>query len=115
MTETFTRQQVIADVSGLDPVRLVEFIEAEIIVPVHVPEQPEEVAFRQVDVARLRLACELCDCFEIRDETLAMVMGLVDQLHGARAELRAVVKAIETLPPDTQRDVVVALDQARKG
>ncbi len=114
MTEIFTEQQVIADVPGLDRVRLVEFIKAEIVMPVQAPGQPEELAFRQIDVARLRLACELWDCFDLQNETLAMVLGLVDQLHGVRAELRAILQAIETLPPEHRRDIGAALQQLRK-
>lgn len=97
MTVIYTEEQVISKVPGLDRPLLVRFVNARIVIPV---ERPAEKArgFLPVDVARLSLACELCDNFEFEDDALGVVMQLVDHLHATRADLRAVLEAIVDLP-----------------
>jgi len=97
MTAVYTDEQIIAEVPGLDRALLLRFVRARIVIPVERPAGPAR-GFLPVDVARLRLACELCESFNFDDDGLGIVMGLVDRLHTTRAELRAVLGAVEDLP-----------------
>ena len=100
----YTEEQIIAEVPGLDRALLMRFVAAEVVIPVRAASRPSPV-FREIDVARLRLACELYDCLELQDDALAVVLGLIDQVHGLRADLHAVLAAIEALPTEQRQRV----------
>jgi chaperone modulatory protein CbpM len=97
MTVVYSDEQIIAEVPGLDRALLLRFVEARIVIPVERPAEPAR-GYLPVDVARLRLACELCESFDFDDDALGVVMGLVDRLHTTRAELRALLEAVDDLP-----------------
>lgn len=95
MSETtgfLSEDETIAAVGRLDRARLVRFVRSEVIRPA---DAGGRMVFRRVDVARLELLCDLCDDFEMDDDALGIVMELVDQLHGTRSDLAALVRALE--------------------
>lgn len=108
MTLIYSEEEIIAEVPGLDRTLLVRFVESRIVIPVQRPSPPRS-CFRQIDAARLRLACELRESLDLNDDALAVVLGLVDRLHGARGDLRAVLEAVEALPETHRRQVTAAL------
>lgn len=111
MSLIYTEEEIIAAVPGLDRVMLMRFVETRIVIPIQ--REARSPAYDQTDAARLRLACELCDSLDLEDEALAVVMGLIDRLHGARADLRAVLEVVETMPEAERQQITRAL--ARRG
>lgn len=89
MTDLFNEEDAIAAIAGLTPDRLITFIAAEVISPQHGDAGP---VYRRIDIARLRLLCELSDDLDLDMHALEIVMSLIDQLHEARAALRALAK-----------------------
>ena len=70
------------------------------------PERQEGVAvFHEVDVARVRLLVELEHELEFDEDTLPMVLSLVDQIHGLRHELKALALAVEEQAPGVRERV----------
>ena len=65
MAVFYTEEQVIAAVGRLTRVRLVSFVETDIVRPV---QSADGLRYRPVDIARLELLCELADDFELEDE-----------------------------------------------
>jgi chaperone modulatory protein CbpM len=64
------------------------------------PERREGAAFfHEVDVARVRLLNELEHTLEFDDDTVPLVLSLLDQIHGLRNELRCLTLAVEEQPP----------------
>ncbi len=64
------------------------------------PERHEGAPlFHDVDVARVRLLIALEHELEFDEETLPLVLSLLDQIHGLRGELRALARAVEEQPP----------------
>lgn len=110
MTVYLSEDQAIATVERLTRVQLVSFVEAEIIVPVMSETGP---TYRKIDIMRLELLCELSEQFDLQNDGLGVVMSLVDQLHGVRAELRAVLNAVETEQPEVRHRIGELLYQAR--
>ncbi len=106
MTRIITQKELIARVPGLTGPRLVRYIEAEIVRPVQAEPEP---GFHRVDLARLELACELADQFDLNAEALGLVLSLVDQLHGMRAELHALLDAIAAQPDEVRHAIARAL------
>ncbi|MEM7319426.1 MAG: hypothetical protein AAF408_10450 [Pseudomonadota bacterium] len=111
MTIVYTEEQIIAEVPGLDSALLLRFVSARIVIPVDRPVA-ESRGYLPVDVARLRLACELCESFDFEDDALGVVMNLVDRLHATRADLYAVLEAVESLP-DVHRSEVAEILRTR--
>ncbi|MFW8637418.1 MerR family transcriptional regulator [Cribrihabitans pelagius] len=64
--------------------------------------------FDDMDVARLRLICDLKKDIGITGGAIPTVLSLLDQLHGLRSELRALASAIEQQPTATRRAVLEA-------
>lgn len=62
-------------------------------------------SFDEVDVARIRLVCELRDELDLDDDTVPMVLSLLDQIHGLRHELRALLRAVEDQPDEIRHRI----------
>ncbi|SDH69911.1 chaperone modulator CbpM [Alloyangia pacifica] len=100
MTPVFySEQEVLATVGRLDQARLTRFLRTEVITPA---EAHGQTVYRQVDIARMELLCDLCDDFELNDEALALVMQLIDQLHGTRGDLVALMRALGEEPEEVK-------------
>jgi len=58
-----------------------------------VPPQTEpELMFADVDLARVRLIRDLREDFGVNDEGVSVVLHLVDQMHGLRRSMRALLE-----------------------
>lgn len=102
MIEYFTFSQTIAAVPGLSQPGLSAFLDADLVAPTLSAEGP---MFRRRDLARLALLCELADSFDLQGDGLAVVIGLIDQLHDTRRHLHAMSQAMQAEPPDLRRRV----------
>lgn len=100
MSAYLSEDEVVAAITGLTQARLVRLVQSEIVWPVAGPAGP---VYRRLDVARIELALDLTDRFEMSDDALGVVMTLLDQLHGVRADLRSVLSAIAREPAEVRR------------
>lgn len=112
MTRIYTETETIAAISGLTEIRLTTYVETGVVRPVQTSSGP---AYRQIDLARLDLLCELTDQFGLEGEALGLVMSLIDQLHGVRAELRSVLDAIGAESDEVCNRIALALSETRGG
>lgn len=110
MTVLYREEEVVARVSSLTRDRLVEYRAAEIVVPMEGDSGP---VYRQLDVARLELACDLGEQYEMEAEAISMVLSLIDQLHGLRAEMREVLRAVEDQPEPVRAQIAEAIRKVR--
>lgn len=99
MTRRFTVQETLRSVPDLTTDQLDRYIRAGVVQPVHSPEGP---VFRDIDLARLSLLVDLADGYHLDDEALGLVMSLLDQLHGLRGDMRAILDAVAHEPPETR-------------
>jgi chaperone modulatory protein CbpM len=65
--------------------------------------------FDEIDVARVRLIIELRRDCALDDETVPLVLSLLDQIYGLRGELAALCRAIAAQPNGTRAAIVAAL------
>jgi chaperone modulatory protein CbpM len=71
------------------------------------PRRKEEAQdFDEVDVARAELIRDLRDEFGVNDEGVAIILDLVDQIHGVRRALRAILSGVAAEPESTRRRIV---------
>lgn len=101
-----SEEEVIAAVARLDHARLTRFLRAEVVRPA---DAGGHAVYRQVDIARMELLCDLCDDFDLGDDALGMVMALIDQLHGTRSDLRALMRALAEESDEVRRRVMARL------
>ncbi|NOE28005.1 hypothetical protein [Ruegeria sp. HKCCD6157] len=107
---TLTEKELIETVARLTSDRLTEYLAAEIVIP----EQSDQgLIYHSIDVARLELACELHEQYDMEADALSMMISLIDQMHGLRAELREVLNAIETQPEPVRQQLVKVIGTAR--
>ena len=73
------------------------------------PERREGAAyFHDVDIARVRLLNELEQALEFDDDTVPLVLSLLDQIHGLRNELRSLALAVEEQSPPVRERIRTA-------
>jgi chaperone modulatory protein CbpM len=106
MTDRLTEADALAAVPRLTRTRLVTFIDSRAVTP---PRGTQGYVFRQIDIARLELLCDLTDDLDLDDTAVDVVLSLIDQLHAARQDLRAVARAIDAQPPDLKARIANAL------
>lgn len=56
-------------------------------------------SFAEIDVARVRLLHDLRHALAVEEESLPLVLSLLDQVYDLRHTLHAVIEAAASLPP----------------
>ena len=74
----------------------------------------EGYVFHEVDVARVRLIRELRYELAVDEETMPLVLQLLDQVYGLRRRLRLVQEAIATQPDEVRRLLLAKLGDPRR-
>lgn len=62
--------------------------------------RPGNWRFQEIDVARIRLILELRDELEIEEQSLPVVLSLVDQLYDLRRRMARLNEAMADIPPE---------------
>jgi chaperone modulatory protein CbpM len=65
--------------------------------------------FHDIDVARVRLIHDLRAGMRIEDETIPVVLSLLDQVYDLRAGLRAVLRAVDAQPAPVREAILTAI------
>lgn len=71
--------------------------------------QDPDWEFRDIDLARLRLIRDFRMAMGIADETMPLVLSLLDQVYALRGQLRAVALAVEGQPESVRSAIMQAL------
>jgi chaperone modulatory protein CbpM len=64
--------------------------------------------FDDLDVARIRLVCDLRKEMSLPADAVPVILSLLDQIHGLRRELRGLADAVDAQPDDTRHAIVAA-------
>lgn len=65
--------------------------------------------FEDIDIARVRLIHDLRTLMRIEDETIPMVLSLLDQVYDLRGKLRAVLRAVDAQPASSRHAILDAM------
>ncbi len=107
---SLTEKELIETISRLTSDRLTEYLAAEIVIP----EQSDQgLVYHSIDVARLELACELHEQYDMEADALSVMISLIDQMHGLRAELREVLNAVRAQPEPVRQQLIEVIGTAR--
>jgi len=61
--------------------------------------------FREIDIARVGLIHEFSRDLALDDDTLDLVLPLLDQVHGLRNQLRRLARAVNAQPDAVRRQI----------
>lgn len=98
---SLTEQQVV-EIVAVEATRLRTWVRRGWVRPAAEEGAP---AFSEADVARVRLVHQLCDELGIEEETLSVVLSLLDQVHGLRAELKTLGEALDRQPEAVRLEI----------
>lgn len=70
--------------------------------------------FTEIQYARVRLICTLRYDMDVEEETLPVVLGLLDQLHETRQRLHTLSQAVLAQDEEVKAAVLQALSQTRQ-
>ena len=98
---------VTAQFSDLTVVELTHWVELGWVMP---DTEDTVLVFREIDVARVRLIHDLRHDMDIGEDAIPLVLSLLDQIYELRAQLKAVSRAVRSLPEPMQQRVLAALD-----
>lgn len=98
----YSETEVVARIEGMSVTRLRAFIAADCVRPV---ESEGRIGYGEADLARLRLAADLASDFDLDPEASALVLSLVDQIHGLRHALRQLGEAVGEEPQEIRERV----------
>lgn len=110
MSRHYSEAETIAIIDDLTATRLGAFVRARIVMPVVTAQGP---IYREADLARLQLLCDLIDCYDLPEDALTMVMSLVDQLNSMRGDMRALMQAVAAEPDEVRRRVGTVVQRVR--
>jgi chaperone modulatory protein CbpM len=79
------------------------------------PADESAQSFSEADLARAALICNLEDELGFAEEDVPVLLNLIDQIHGLRAELKGLLDAFEDLPPDIRATVRLRITRTREG
>lgn len=99
----------------IDATSVETWVEAGWLVPDARGAGAAAYAFSDVDVARACLIRDLREDLGVNDEGVAVVLGLVDQVHGLRMALHHLASAVHALPEPVRREAIEALRAAARG
>ena len=98
---------IVALFPDLEKVELTTWVERRWVEPE--PAGDGGWVFHEIDVARVRLIYDLRRELEVAEETVPLVLSLLDQLYDMRATLKGVMRALERQPPAVKAAVIAAL------
>ncbi|HEX2255370.1 MAG TPA: chaperone modulator CbpM [Afifellaceae bacterium] len=99
---SFSERQVVETVEEISVRRLRTWVRRGWVRP---ERRGREHAFSELDVARIRLVCQLKDELSIDEEAIPVVLSLLDQLYGVRRELRNLARAVDEQPEQVRRRI----------
>lgn len=67
--------------------------------------------FQDIDVARVRLIHDLRHAMAVQEETIPLVLSLLDQVYTLRGQIRAVARAAEAQDEAVRQAILAALQE----
>jgi chaperone modulatory protein CbpM len=107
-----TLSEVVTLVGRVDRVELTQWIELGWVAP----EKPTgaEPAFSDLDVARVCLICDLRHDLAVEEETIPLVLSLLDQVYALRRQMNVLTSAIQQQPDEVRQAILDLLARPRR-
>ncbi len=99
-------REVILEVEGVSETDLRVWIEYGWVRPVR---EEADYHFSELDIARVSLIADLRQRMGINEESVPVVLDLMDQIYGLRRELRRVLDVVDQQPEPERSRILEAL------
>ena len=70
---------------------------------------PPDWVFQEIDVARVRLIHDFRHTMAVPEETMPLVLSLLDQVYALRGQMRLIARAVEGQPEDVRAAILAAI------
>jgi chaperone modulatory protein CbpM len=104
-----TLSEVVVVIGRVDRVELTHWVELGWVQPQS--EADAEPVFSDLDVARVCLICDLRHDLAVEEETMPLVLSLLDQLYAMRRQMKALRGALQGQPDDVREAIQRVLEQ----
>jgi chaperone modulatory protein CbpM len=91
----------------LDVIELTTWIEHRWVRPQY--DELDVWTFHDIDIARVRLIYDLRRNLDVPEDTLPMMLSLLDQLYDLRRKLSAVSDAVADHPPELRNQILTII------
>ncbi len=108
----YSETEIITRVEGLEIRELRLWVERGWVRPVRTSRG---YRFDEMDIARLRLLRQLQDELGVAEETVPLVLSLMDQVYGLRRELRLLAEAIAREPEEVRSRILGRIREVESG
>lgn len=95
-------KELVDAIAELDAESLQRWIDQGWVLP---HRDHSSLLFDPSDVARVRLICELHYDLSIEEDSMPVVLSLMDQLYATRRALGALMSAVGALPADVRAEI----------
>jgi chaperone modulatory protein CbpM len=112
MMITIREEELVMQVENLSLQRLHRWIRLGLVKPERVEGLP---VYHEVDVARVRLLRDMENAAEFDEDTVPLLLSLLDQIHGLRHELRALAAAVDQQPAEVRARIKVLYQRFADG
>lgn len=104
-----TLAEVITVVGRAGEVEIRSWVERGWVAPE--AREGDEPVFSDLDVARVCLICDLRHDLDIEEETVPVVLSLLDQLYDLRRQMSALTRAVQAQPEESRRAILDLMAQ----
>jgi chaperone modulatory protein CbpM len=102
---------VVTQFPDLDPVELERWVAQRWVQPERAPDAVW--LFAEIDVARVRLIYDLRRRLDTSEDTITLVLSLLDQLYELRGALKALTRAVDAQPASVREAIRAAVLEER--
>ncbi len=96
--------------SDLTQVELITWVERGWVIP---ETAAAGLSFDEIDVARVRLIHDLRHGMDVSEDTMSLVLSLLDQVYELRSRMKSILRAVEAQPNEIKRAILAAMDRDR--
>ncbi|MDH3661672.1 MAG: chaperone modulator CbpM [Alphaproteobacteria bacterium] len=101
-----TLTEVIITVGRIEQAELMRWVDLGWIAPSRSPKAEPEFLFSDVDEARIHMICDLRQNMMVEEDTMPLVLSLLDQMYALRHQMNALTSAIQEQPGEV-RDAIL--------
>ncbi len=104
-----TLTEVVMMVGRIEQAELVRWVELGWVAPnrsATTPAADTDLLFSEVDIARIRMICDLRHDLVVEEETMPLVLSLLDQMYALRHQMNALTGAIQQQPGDVREAIL---------
>jgi chaperone modulatory protein CbpM len=99
--------ELVAAIAELEAEALHRWIELGWVLPVR---EKDALRFADADVARVRLICELHYDLRIEEDSVPVILSLMDQLYHTRHSLKRLVTAVQAEAADVRNRITARIE-----